>query len=109
MMMITKNHWKQLKHHHLGFMHQPQLDQTIYIMLTHLVPAIIITSNALEGIGCIGTAVQLTTYQQELKQAWKTLSEHSVVGGILVCYRACLHRGVLICEILRIEWGYTPE
>ena len=65
--MMTENHWKQLKHHHLGFMHCPQLDQTIYIMIRDVVPAAIITSESLEGTGCISVAVQLTMFQQELK------------------------------------------
>ena len=65
--MMTENHWKQLKHHHLGFMHHPQLDQTIYIMIWDVVLAAIITPESLEGTRCIGVAVELTTFQQELK------------------------------------------
>src|SRR5260370_26366753 len=44
-----------------------------------------------------------------ISRSIRLLKTISAVGGILVCYRACLHRGVLICEILWIEWGYTPE
>src|SRR5260370_25735103 len=73
--MMTKNHWKQLKHHHLGFMHHPWLDQTIYIMIWDVILAAIITSKSLEGTGHIGAAVELTTFQQELKRSWKTLSQ----------------------------------
>src|SRR5258705_110461 len=78
--MMTENHWKQLKHHHLGFMHRPQLDQTIYIMINDVVLAVIIASESLEGTGHIGVAVQLTTFQQELKQSWKTLSQQPLSG-----------------------------
>ncbi len=48
-------------------MHRPWLDQTIYIMINDVVPAAIIASESLEGTGCIGVAVQLTMFQQELK------------------------------------------
>ena len=78
--MMTENHWKQLKHHHLGFMHCPWLNQTIYIMIQDVILAAIITSESLEGTGCIGAAVELTTFQQELKQSWKTLSQQPLLG-----------------------------
>ena len=73
--MMTENHWKQLKYHHLGFMHRPRLDETIHIMITDVVPAAIIASELLEGNGRAGAAPQLTTYQRELKKSWKTLSQ----------------------------------
>src|SRR5258708_4857395 len=78
--MMTENHWKQLEHHHLRFMHQPWLDQTIYIMINDVVLAAIIASESLEGTGHIGAAVQLTMFQQELKRSWKTLSQRPLSG-----------------------------
>src|SRR5260370_14059523 len=78
--MMTENHWKQLKHHHLRFMHHPWLDQTIYIMIQDVIPAAIITSKSLEGTRHIGAAVELMTFQQELKQLWKTLSQQPLLG-----------------------------
>ncbi len=78
--MMGENHWKQLKHHHLGFMHHPQLDQMVYIMVLDVVPAAIIASETLEGVGHIGAAVQLTTYQKELKKSWKALSQCTLGG-----------------------------
>ena len=44
-------------------------------MVLDVVPAAIIASETLEGVGRIGAAVQLTMYQKELKKSWKALSQ----------------------------------
>ena len=49
-------------------------------MINDVVLAAIIASESLEGTGHIGAAVQLTTFQQELKQSWKTLSQRPLLG-----------------------------
>ena len=75
---MGENHWKQLKHHHLGFMHHPQLDQSIYIMLMEVVPIAITKSETLDGSMHLGAAVELTMYQKELKSSWKDQSHHEL-------------------------------
>jgi len=47
--MTAEKHWQYLKHSHLGFMHQPRLDQTIYTMITSVIPEIINKSIELDG------------------------------------------------------------
>ena len=54
--MTAEKHWQYLKHTHLGFMHQPQLDQTVYTMVTGVIPAIIDKSIDLDGRHHLGRA-----------------------------------------------------
>ena len=82
--MMSENHWKQLKHHYLGFMHHPRLDQSIYILLMEVVPAAITKSKTLDDTAHIGVAVELMTYQKELKSSWKALSEQECTMDMLL-------------------------
>src|SRR5258708_38146012 len=73
--MMGENHWKQLKHHHLGFMHRPRPDPTASIMVLDVVPAAMIASETLEGVDRIGAAGQLTRDQTELTESWKAVTQ----------------------------------
>ena len=49
MTMMAESHWHHLKHTYLGFMHHPWLDQTIYTMISDVIPGEINKSKNLDG------------------------------------------------------------
>src|SRR5260370_11237346 len=79
-MMIAESHWQHLKHTHLGFMHCPRLDQTIYMMINDVIPAELLRAQELDGVHLIGCAIPLTIFQKQAKKAWLELSKHSCSG-----------------------------
>ena len=82
--MTVENHWRNLKHEHLGFMHCPCLDQTVYTMVVDVVPAAVIKANSLEGLQQVGAAITLTYFQSQFKKAWNELAIHAI-GTIDYC------------------------
>ncbi|KAF8325049.1 uncharacterized protein EI90DRAFT_3157113 [Cantharellus anzutake] len=78
--MTAEKHWQYLKHTHLGFMHRPRLDQTIYTMITGVIPSIIDKSIELDGTRRLGLAPPLTTFQTQAKKAWRLLAKRPCSG-----------------------------
>ncbi len=75
--MTAESHWRHLKHTHLGFMHHPWLDQTIYTIINNVIPAELLRMRELDGVHLIGHAPPLTNFQKQVKKAWLELSKHS--------------------------------
>ncbi|KDQ13878.1 hypothetical protein BOTBODRAFT_110980, partial [Botryobasidium botryosum FD-172 SS1] len=67
--MTVENHWKQLKHHYLHFMHRPRLDHALFVICTKAIPAYMARASALQDSYRMGRAKQLTTYQVTFKTA----------------------------------------
>lgn len=78
--MTAKSHWQILKHTHLGFMHRPRLDQTIYTPINDVVPAELLRMRELDGVHLLGRAPPLTVFQKQAKKAWLELSKRSCSG-----------------------------
>ncbi|KAG8990423.1 hypothetical protein FRB90_001762 [Tulasnella sp. 427] len=80
--MTVENHWKQLKHHYLHFLHRPRLDQVIYLISTALVPDFMSYAHRLEDGHRLGRARILTPAQKRFKKAWKAKKKAIVSGRI---------------------------
>ena len=78
--MTAESHWQHLKHTHLGFMHRPRLDQTIYTMINDVIPKELRRARELDGIHHLGRAPPLTVFQKQAKKAWLELLKCSCSG-----------------------------
>ncbi|KAG8894871.1 hypothetical protein FRC00_008347 [Tulasnella sp. 408] len=80
--MTVENHWNQLKHHYLHFLHRPRLDQVIYLISTALIPDFMSYAHRLEDSYRLGRARRLTPAQKRFKKAWKAKRKAEVSGRI---------------------------
>ena len=75
MTMMAESHWHHLKHTYLRFMHHPQLDQTIYTMISDVIPVEINKSKNLDGAQFTGHPPPLMMFQIQAKKAWYELAK----------------------------------
>lgn len=68
--MTVENHWKQLKHHYLHFLHRPRLDHALFVICTQAVPTYMARAVTLEDAHRLGRAKQLTSFQTTFKVSW---------------------------------------
>lgn len=80
--MTVENHWGQMKHDYLHFLHRPRLDQVIYLISTALIPDFMTHAHRLEDAYRLGRARKLTAFQKRFKKAWKTERKAAVSGRV---------------------------
>ena len=76
--MTVENHWKQLKHHHLHFMHRPRLDHVLYVLCTEAIPQWMVRAETLEDTYKMGRSKGLSAFQKAFKVSWREKAEATV-------------------------------